>query len=83
MGFLNVIFCFLCVFVFLGNVSISLRFSVLTSYDIMCGSACLRKVHRVGLVLLSVIVEVPTVSVIITTWTARTARLGVGAITRV
>jgi hypothetical protein len=39
MGFFNVIFCFLWVFVFLGNVSMSLHFSVLPSYDTVCGSA--------------------------------------------
>jgi hypothetical protein len=51
--------------------------------DIMCGSACLCEVHRVSLVLLFVIVEVRTISVIIAAWAARTARLGVGAIMRV
>jgi hypothetical protein len=41
------------------------------------------KVHHGCVLLLFVIVEVWTVSVVIATWAARTARLGVGASTRV
>jgi hypothetical protein len=60
--------------------------------SLLISCVVLRKAHRVCfvfLVLLFLIVEVWTVSVVITTWaartvrTARTARLGVGAITRV
>jgi hypothetical protein len=47
---------------------------------LMISCVVLRKVHCVCLVLLFIIVEVWTVSVVIATWAARTVRLGVGVI---
>jgi hypothetical protein len=83
MGF-NFIFAFYGFSVFLGDFSIALYYLVYASLLVSC--VVLREAHHVWfvfLVLLFLIVEVWTVSVVITTWTARTARLGVGAISRV
>jgi hypothetical protein len=81
---LKFIFCFLWFFFFFVIFYCFVLSCVYASLLISC--VVLREAHHVWfvfLVLLFLIVEVWTVSVVITTWTARTARLGVGAISRV
>jgi hypothetical protein len=78
------IFAFYGFSVFLDDFAIALRCLVCTLlFVFVCGSALSSSCVVFFLVLLFLVVEVWTVSVVVTTWAARTARLGVGAISRV